>query len=271
MPDLETIPLDQIDLPSETLRASVSSSEVQALAGSIEEVGLLQPIGVVAAGDRFRLVFGHRRLLAYKWMGRSHIWVRVLTAEAAAELASSVAENLARRDLTPVEEALACRTMVDAKGMSVREVAEATAHSESWVRTRLDILMWGQEVVEAIGRGALGVSVARELMGCDEADIRAHYLRCALESGCTAAQMRMWVSEWEVRRAPGGAATVPFDVATAPPILQLPVVGCAVCHGIIPVTEVRGLRVCAGCADELARATAEVRRARPSEDGEEGG
>lgn len=271
MPALEIIPLDQIDAPTEMLRASVSSAEVQALARSIEELGLLQPIGVVAAGERFRLVFGNRRLLAHKWLGRRTIEARVLSAEAAAELASSVAENVARRDLSTVEEARACRGMIDGKGMSVREVAEALSRSESWVRVRLDLLLWGDEVVDAVGRGDLPLSVARELMGCEEADVRAHYLRCALESGCTAAQMRMWVSEWEVRRAPGGVATVPFDMSSQPPIAQLPVVGCAVCHGVIPVTEVRGLRVCAGCADELVRVTAEGRKGRPAEDGEDGG
>ena len=62
MPEQRTLPIDQIDEPEVTPRNVYEDAGIIELAESIREVGLLQPIGVVAAGDRFRRVFGKRRL-----------------------------------------------------------------------------------------------------------------------------------------------------------------------------------------------------------------
>jgi ParB/RepB/Spo0J family partition protein len=224
------------------------------LAESIRTVGLLQAIGVVRVGDRYRIVFGHRRYLACRYLARVEIDAQVLEQSEALEFEASAAENVVRRDLNPVEEARAIRHMVDARGKSVREVAAALGRSESWVRMRLEVLLWPDELVALVAQGELSVSVAREVVLVEDDRVRAHYLRCALESGCTASQMRQWRSEWELSRSLG----VGFDEAAAsgeaPPLPIVPQVVCQMCLGAHPVTAVQFLKFCPSCVIALDQA-----------------
>lgn len=254
MPALRLLPLELIDAPGVVLRASVDDLAVRELAASIASLGLLQPIGVVEVGARFRLVFGHTRLLAHRWLGRPMIEAKVLGTEEAAELESSAAENVQRRDLSPVEEARAIRAMIEGRGRSVREVAAAMGKSESWVRLRLEVLLFPPEVVELVARGEVSVSVARELVMVEEDAVRAVYLRCAVENGVTAGTARQWRQEWEARRAlgatPGDGVAVPASVA--PP--AVPVVACVLCEQVMPVTAVAFVKACPACYTALLQA-----------------
>lgn len=251
---MEDLAVNLIDPPRVELRAAVSEAEVRALARSIQEHGLLHPVGVRKEGERYRLLWGHRRWLAHKWLGREKVLCQLRAEGEDDGLELSVIENLARRDLNPVEEARALRGMVDGRGLSVGEAAAAVSRSESWVRLRLEVLHWPDEVVEALSRGELNVAVARELVGVEEDETRQHYVRCAIESGCTGVQARMWRQEWEVASA--GRASVGDGGASGilPRAPVEPTVQCHVCEGMVRVTQVVGLRVCGPCVAELESA-----------------
>lgn len=251
MAQLQTIPLDQIDLPATLLRSHVDELAVRELAESIRELGLLQPIGVVAAGGRYTLHFGHTRLLAHRYLGRPYIDALVLSPEQALAIEQGAAENIQRRDLTPVEEARAIRNMHDSKGRSVREIAAALGKSDSWVRARLEILLWPADVVELVARKELTPAVARELVLVEDEPVRAIYTRAAVENGVTAAQMRLWRQEWESRRAFQPSGT-PADISSVPTAIPtVPLVACALCLTAHPITTVQFLRLCPACVHAL--------------------
>jgi ParB family chromosome partitioning protein len=75
--------------------------DIAGLAASIEQIGLLQPIGVTLDYPDYRLVFGQRRLLAYQYLQRTHILVRVIDVPAL--ILAEHAENEVRKDFTPSE------------------------------------------------------------------------------------------------------------------------------------------------------------------------
>jgi ParB family transcriptional regulator, chromosome partitioning protein len=251
VPELRQIPLDQIDEPLNETRTEVDTAQVVELAESIKSIGLLQPIGVVPVGDRYRRAFGQRRLLAHRWLGRPTIAAYVLEAGEGDEVAAGSAENLCRRDLTPVEEARALRHMLEARGLSVKAIGAATGHTESWVRSRLLLLTFPEEVLAAIHRRDLNAAVAAELVGIEDPQARAFFLRCAIENGVTAAQMRAWRNDWELQQAanPG----VPIDPASVdpPPVYRPPTIQCAVCDEDHLITSLILLRVCSSCDEAL--------------------
>ena len=257
MPEQRTLPVDQIDEPEVTPRNVYEDAGIIELAESIREVGLLQPIGVVAAGDRFRRVFGKRRLLACRWLGRTLVEVVVLSVDEASEYAAATAENVARRDMTPVEEAHAVRHMMEQRGKSVREIASALGKSESWVRQRVEVLLWPSDVVACIARGELSVSVARELVCVEDLPTRAHFLRCAIDSGVTAQQMRLWRLDWEARRPLEGTDGGVPAMGVAPPAPSAPLWPCAMCEHHFALTELSFVRICVPCHGELDRAKRE--------------
>lgn len=247
MGELRSIPLEQIDEPLHQLRAEVDPGELEELARSIQAVGLLHPIGVVQENDRYRVVYGHRRFLAYRFLGRPGIEVRVLSAAEVADLGPAAAENIQRRDLSPVEEARALRHMVEAQGRSVAQAARAVGRSEQWVRGRLEILLWPDGVVRCVEEGSLPVSVARELVLVEDETVRAHYLRCALESGCTAFQMREWRHQYDLSRlANPEAPWLPRD-GEEPLVPRMPQVTCVCCDRLLPVTAAQLVRTCEPC------------------------
>lgn len=245
------ISADLIDAPEKGLRREITAEEVRLLGESIREVGLLQPLGVVAESGRYRVRYGHRRLLACQWIGLDPIPCVVVEGDNSTKETIAAAENIVRRDLSPVEEAQAIRSLIDGRGYSVEEVARSVGRSCSWVRLRLELLRWPRDFVEAIERGDVNMAVARELVWIEDEGVRAHYLRCAVESGCTGAQAKIWRREWEV----SSACTWDGDPVRGvpPPVVQpgVPRAPCGVCEMPNPVTSLGFLRICAGCAATL--------------------
>lgn len=106
--NIQKIRVDLIDTPNRLRRAD--PARVEALAGMITEVGQLQPIEVVATGDRFRLVFGLHRLEAMRSLALAQIDAVVTHAETAAGEAElrlrEILENIGQRPLTKLDRAV---------------------------------------------------------------------------------------------------------------------------------------------------------------------
>jgi ParB/RepB/Spo0J family partition protein len=247
------IPLDLLDPPKNALRREIPPEEIRLLAESIRELGLLEPIGVAAEAGRFRVRYGHRRLLACQWCRLDPVpCVLGATLEQEDGFATA-AENITRRDLTPIEEAQALRGLIDGKGYSIEDAGKSLGRSGSWVRLRLDLLRWPTTFVEAVERGDISVSVGRELVGIENHQVREHYLRCASGSGCTAWQAKIWRQEWEVSAQPD---RVGEDL---PPVPQMsgtrptPMAPCHLCETAVEITSLGFMRICHGCATILER------------------
>lgn len=257
MVKLHSIPLGLIDPPSRDVRTHRPQAKVIELAQSIQSIGLLQPIVVVAVGERFRCVIGWTRFLAHQWLGRETIEACVQEAGPHLEVSLSLAENVQRTDMNPVDEARTLRALIDGEGRTVAEVARSQGKSESWVRGRLEILLWPADVVALVAKGEVRPAVMRELVLVEDEEVRAHYLRCCLESGCTAAQMRQWRLDWEVQRhAVAPAAYVELE-GTARPFHVIPTAPCAVCFNSLPITAFQFLKVCPVCEASLRTAQAQ--------------
>lgn len=252
----QSLALELLDEPRVQLRERPADDEIGELARSIEAVGQLQPIGVVQVEGRFQVVYGHRRLLACRWLGRTPVDCIVLTADEAETVQAAAAENLMRRDLTPVEESRALRTLCDVQGRSVEQAARAVGRSVGWVRQRLEMLRWPAALLEHIERGELNVAVASELVRVDDEKTRAHYTRCAVDSGTTAGQVRQWRLDWEAAQVPSPGTATPNRPTVDVGGVRVPVVICECCTGTHPVTESRLMRICSVCghAFEVARA-----------------
>ncbi len=98
------IPIEKVDASELQVRVHFEDSEVQALAHSIKEHGVLQPILVVQDGDRYKVIAGERRLRAARLAGMDRIPARVLSTNDKATHEIALRENLDRVDLHPIEE-----------------------------------------------------------------------------------------------------------------------------------------------------------------------
>ncbi len=161
-----TVPLAKVRPSTFNPRRRFDEAQLQELADSIREHGLLEPIVVrpvnlgvaIDTGKTWEIVAGERRYRACTMAGLTEIPVRVHTAlsdEAALKLA--IIENVQRVDLDPVEEAEGYRALA-ALGMKQREIAESVHRSQPAVANAMRLLDLPADVQERISRGELTAS-----------------------------------------------------------------------------------------------------------------
>lgn len=152
-------------VPGNNDRTQFPQAELEELAASIAEHGLIQPITVRAldAEDLYQIVAGERRFRAVKMLGWATIpaIAKDLTDEEAA--AVMLAENVARQDLDPIDEALAYYHRINAYGWSVQDCATRAGVSEIRIRFRLKLLSLRPDVQKLIRDGHLTIGYAQIL------------------------------------------------------------------------------------------------------------
>lgn len=162
MSELATIDITRIDVvEGHNPRGAIDADLLQPLADSIGTHGVLQPIIVQAAGDRYTLVAGERRYRAAGIAGLTEIpaVVRDLNGDA---FSVAIVENLQREQLTPIEEARAFQRACNT-GMAPADLAGAINVSEQLIRDRLALLKLPESVQAKVDARELTLAAAKSL------------------------------------------------------------------------------------------------------------
>jgi ParB family chromosome partitioning protein len=148
-------------------RVDWASDELSALAQSIAEHGVIQPILVtaVAGPTPYQILAGERRWRAARQAGLRSVPILVREAAGVQLLELALVENIHRADLNPIEEALAYRQLIDEFGLTQSQVAERTAKSRPAVTNTLRLLDAPEEIRAAVVTGRVSAGHARALLG----------------------------------------------------------------------------------------------------------
>lgn len=259
-PKLLMIPLGMIDVPTEQcLRAGEDDAELDALAGTIRDVGLINPVTVVECGERFALVAGGRRLRAHKLLGRETIAATVLPPGGDGHLAVTVIENLQRSNLTPVEEASACAVLLQTTDLDVDGVAATLGRSRGWVDTRLEILAWPSELQRAVHLGQISPAAARVLAKVADDVERRNLTEHAVLHGITAQQANLWLQQSQSQPVSGVSHEASPLVPDPAQRVYVTTCGCFSCGNQIELSEIRQLAFCPKCVEAVAVALQQPR------------
>ena len=146
-------------------RKNFDSSELEMLAESITQYGMIQPITVRAVDGIYQIVTGERRWRAARMAGISEIPVIIITADdkKAAELA--LVENIQRSDLNPIEEAEGFASLIQEYGLTQEEAAKRIGKSRTVVTNALRLLSLPEKVRKLIESGELSTGHAKVLLG----------------------------------------------------------------------------------------------------------
>lgn len=159
------IPLQKAEPNPDQPRKSFDPEELEALAQSIREHGVIQPLTVREMdGGYYQIIAGERRWRAARMAGLSEIPVLVVEAddEKAAKLA--LIENLQRQDLNPMEEALGFKSLMDSYGLTQEAAAEAVQKSRPAVANALRLLKLPGSIQEMVADLRLSPGHARAVM-----------------------------------------------------------------------------------------------------------
>lgn len=158
--DLRQIPVDRIDTDGKNLRRE--QGDVSGLQGSLQELGMLQPITVRPIGDRFEVVAGHRRLAAAVKAGYSAVPCIVREMDDRTKWVMRVGENLHRKNLTPSEEGRLYQQL-SIEGYTQVEIAGIAGCSQAHVSLYTRLLSWPPQVVRQLDLGEITIQRAQQL------------------------------------------------------------------------------------------------------------
>ncbi len=155
-------------------RRVFDEDKINALAGSIEASGMLQPLVVrTTAGGGYELIAGERRLRAAKRLGLSEVPIIVHETADPNSLLLALVENLQREDLNPIEEAAAFAELQEQFNLTQEQVAERVGRSRSGVANSLRLLSLPDPIKEHVSGGELAAGQARALLGLRDRSMMA--------------------------------------------------------------------------------------------------
>ncbi len=203
------LPVNWLNPNPDRPRRHMDEQELKALAKSIQEQGLLQPILVrpephPGGGYHYVIVAGERRWLAVCKLGWEHVPVVAFTGETGQ---AALVENLQRVDLSPLETARALRRLLDTKAMTQQEAARLLGRGEAEVSKLLSLLSFGPEEVALLEGSGAGVakSLLMELVRLPAGPERQALLADAIEGKVTIPMVRAAKARLEAGEPPAPA------------------------------------------------------------------
>ncbi len=208
-PAYREVPVDLIRPNPEQPRRSFDPETLAALAESVAEAGVIQPLILRPLPDgRYELIAGERRWRAAREAGLDTVPAMVRDEDAARRMQTALIENVAREDLNPVDEARACATLVEELGLSKEELAARLGRTRPAISNLIRLLDLPDDVLELLSEGELSEGHGRAILIAKGNDVRRRLARDAVAGG--------WSVRETERRARHAEATPRAQVVPHP-------------------------------------------------------
>lgn len=223
-PELRDISIELVEPNPSQPRRRFDEEALDALAASLAENGVLQPILVrPREGGRYELVAGERRWRAAQRAGLAVLPAIVERRDDASSLEAAIVENMAREDLNPVEEARAVAALVEELGLTREEVGRRVGRSRVAVSNLLRLLDLPADVLTLLESGRITEGHGRAVLLAEDENARRRLARSAADGGwsvrVTEDRARK-ANEVRVTRGPGRAEPHPDQVAACEEIAE---------------------------------------------------
>ncbi len=175
---VQEVSLDAITVNPRQPRVHFDPQEIEDLAASIRDQGVLQPVLVRSlGGGKFELIAGERRVRAARQAGLERIPALVKEADAGESLVLAIVENVQRADLTPLEEARAYQALIDEFRLTQEEVARRVGKSRPAIANTLRLLQLPEDVQRELEAGRITAGHARALLAVENPAARTALTR----------------------------------------------------------------------------------------------
>ena len=161
----QKLPIYKVEPNPGQPRHDFDEEELQALADSIEEHGIIQPLTVrELSNGYYQIIAGERRWRAARLAKLQEVPVVIIEADDKKAMELALIENLQRQDLNPVEEALGYRSLMEDHGLTQDDAAKRVGKSRPAVANALRLLNLSPEVLEKVRDGSLSAGHARAVL-----------------------------------------------------------------------------------------------------------
>lgn len=188
------IPIDRIQVNPHQPRKRFDLRELNELVDSIKKYGIIQPIVITRYGDGYQLIAGERRLRASKLAGKDVIPAIIRDAQEQEKMELALIENIQRKNLNALEEAISYARLMQEFSLTQDEVAQRVGKSRSAVANTVRILSLPDEIKDAIMNEHISEGHARALVSLDDPqaqrDLAKKILSDRMSVRATEAQVR---------------------------------------------------------------------------------
>lgn len=185
VPVKRTLRLSEIEPNRAQPRKNFSEEAISALADSIRQYGMLQPILVRPYGMVYQIVAGERRWRAANLLELEEVPVIIKEFSDQETMQIALIENLVREDLTPLEKAAGFRDLMEQYGMTQEEVAKSVGRSRSAVANALRLLQLPEEIRQMLENGSITAGHARALLAITDPVLQLETAKKCAEGGMT--------------------------------------------------------------------------------------
>jgi len=192
---VKSIPIELIDYPDVVLRSPEDMTGIDELAQSIASDGLLNPLRVLAKGDRWVLLAGGRRLEAVKKLGWEKVPCNIDPVAKERENVLTLIENSKRADVNPLEEAQYYEYLQKELGFTQEKIGELTGTTAAHVNQMLKLLSLDEYTMGALASGDISSSQARELARCPDIPYREYLVDIIHKSGASILVLKRWIDQ----------------------------------------------------------------------------
>jgi len=233
------VPVEQVDPNPLQSRTIFQAERLQELAQSIKINGVIQPLVVRRAGDRYQLVAGERRWRAARIAGLARVPVVVQQLSDDQLLEITLIENIQREDLTHIEVARAFERLVKDLGLSHEEIARRTGKDRTTITNTLRLLRLPGDVQQLVSEHRLSMGHARAILGLPSEELQRQVAEKASSQGLSVRQVERLIQKMTASREPKSAEEVLEDPNVKAAVQELErVLGTRV--RIVPKSEQRG-------------------------------
>lgn len=244
----QMISLDQILQPARPIRMLFNEKELDELAASIMEVGILQPILLNQLSDnRYEIIAGHRRYLAAQRTELLKAPAIIMHVDDTKLDTMKVHENLYRTDVNPLEEGYFFKELKARKELTNDEIGKMISRSEGYVRQRIDSTEWPEDLRQKVITEQLNFSQAREIAAIKSEATQKVITNWATEGGASTSVISKWRQEYDPKPTEEGELA-PMLPPTQPEDIPEARIRCDSCHIWVNFTQSVTFRLCPACA-----------------------
>ena len=180
-------------------RMKFDDQAIDELAKSIKESGIVQPVLVVPDNGHYKIIVGERRWRAAQKAGLKKIPVMIRNLPLEKQLEISIIENIHRKDLNPMEIALAYQRMSSELNYSQQDIADKVGKDRTSVTNYLRLLKLPQEIRAGLIEEDISMGHARALLALEEPEIQLAAFRQIIDKGLSVRNTEKLVNRMKER------------------------------------------------------------------------
>lgn len=181
-------------------RTNFRDSELEALAESIKEHGIIQPLILKKQEYGYQIVAGERRWRAARLAGLRHVPAIIKNYNGQEVLEIALVENLQRQDLNPIEEATAFQMLMDEYKLTQEAVAQKVSRSRSAIANALRLIALPKVIKDMVVQGQISAGHGRTLLSIENENIQIEVAKKIVEEQLSVRQVEELVKKLESER-----------------------------------------------------------------------